>query len=97
MSNALLVLLGAVIAYSGVLLGIARERRRRPEPPKTPDPICGCEHDLAMHDPETNRCHHEERVARFRESDNKFIGYYQGTCPCRQYVGPRPIDQVFLP
>ena len=35
-------------------------RRKRRE--KTPEPVCGCRHNLAFHDPETGRCNHTEQI-----------------------------------
>lgn len=30
--------------------------RRRVESPQPPQPVCGCQHHLSFHDPETGRC-----------------------------------------
>jgi hypothetical protein len=54
------------------------------------EPICGCDHHLALHDPETGRCHEQiyRRGAYARD-------HHWEECPCRQYVGPKPADQFF--
>lgn len=84
-----------------VSFGIGRRLgRRRPGPSSAPrevEAICGCEHALAVHDPETNRCH-DDSVTERVWSDS-FASYITRNkqCSCRQYTGPRPIDQVFQP
>ena len=89
MSHISLVLLGAGLTYVGVLLGIARERARKPKPAKDPDPVCGCNHNLAMHDPANGQCH--ERVEVTTYEDFRSRNWKWVTCPCRQYVGPQPL------
>jgi len=87
----LLVGLGAVLAYGGVLLGIARERARKPKSPKPPrprEPICGCGHDLAMHDPADQRCHERAKLMTYESPMRETWKLIP--CPCRQYSGPRP-------
>lgn len=97
MTGVLWTLLGGAIAYGGVQLGIARERARKPAPPPPPPaPICGCEHELAMHDPQSNRCHEFNEVRKW-DDGGAYVGLCRVQCSCRQYTGPRPIDQVFLP
>lgn len=92
----LFILVGIVVTHLGVLLGIHRERARKPAPSPEPTTLCTCDHYLSSHDPETHRCTEMVDVWRFvREvlQDKKF----QEPCPCKQYVGPRPIDSLFLP
>lgn len=48
------------------------------------EPICGCEHHLAQHDPVTGECH--EIVFR---GAGRFL-----RCTCRRYVGPIPPELI---
>jgi hypothetical protein len=83
----------------GLLVGYIAGRRRGPRPLAPPKPVparCGCKHDLAMHDPNTNQCHGLNRQKLWGPQGQDY-GYGNVQCTCRQYNGPRPIDQVFAP
>ncbi|MCK2239169.1 MULTISPECIES: hypothetical protein [unclassified Crossiella] len=85
---------GGGLVLLGYLGGLLSRRKRTPEPPLTAD--CGCGHSLALHDPEAGTCHAQlERMT----AHNKYAGtsYEQSQCPCRQYVGPRPIEEFLAP
>lgn len=73
------------IAY---LMGWTPRRRPKADPNA---PICTCKHPLSSHDPQTDRCYTE---IDWHMQKGKRISQQ---CPCRQYVGPKPIDQVFQP
>ncbi len=88
---------GAVLTHLGVLIGAWRQRRRTPDPAATPTALCGCSHPLAMHDPDTNACHATVKVASRWNKYGDAVGWERPQCTCRQYTGPRPIDQVFAP
>ena len=88
------------LLVGGVLLGVGfvagRLQRRRPGPPPPVTPICGCGHPLSQHDPKENTCHAE--VARDAYNwMGRWAGHTWVACRCRQYIGPRPIDEVFVP
>jgi hypothetical protein len=85
---------GAALLAAGYLGG--RLGRRRSRSPATPVAVCGCGHPLSQHDPQTNTCHAEvPRDAYDRKG--RWAGHTWVACSCRQYVGPRPIDEVFAP
>jgi hypothetical protein len=51
-----------------------------------------------MHDPETGRCHDLMKGQPIRFDDfDQASAWEKVPCTCRQYIGPRPIDQVFMP
>lgn len=82
----------ALAFWAGVALG--RRTGKVSARPVPSGPICGCKHELAKHDPQTNVCHEAIPADRYEAS-----GAYRltGRCKCRQYTGPRPIDEVFQP
>ena len=45
---------------------------------------------------ETHTCYAELRRDTF-DRRGRWSGHSWVPCTCRQYVGPRPIDEVFLP
>ncbi|MEY8041898.1 hypothetical protein [Saccharopolyspora cebuensis] len=56
---------------------------------------CGCGHGLDQHDPEDGTCHAELRRSRY--VDGGWDGHEYVPCTCRQYVGPRPVEELFAP
>jgi hypothetical protein len=86
---------GAALLAVGFVAGRIG-RRRPPAPPSNPVPVCGCGHALSQHDTGTNTCYAELRREVF-DRRGRFTGHTWVPCTCRQYVGPRPIDEVFLP
>lgn len=83
------------LGFAGLcILGVPRLRTKPIPNPSAA--LCGCGHDLAVHDPETSKCHAQIERPHYRKD-----GYHNGNeyvaCPCRVYTGPRPIDQVFPP
>lgn len=99
------LLVGAGIAATSYLLGrVGRRRsgrRGRVGPAALasgdPQPICGCDHGLSFHDPETKACH--GKVQRPTKFDKVYgaVAYETVACTCRRYVGPVPLDEVFAP
>lgn len=88
---------GAGILVFGVLAGhisgrrAAARRRDRPQ-----EPICGCGHHRALHNPDTLRCGTSVEVQLYNRSN-----YPAGTkwvpCACQRYVGPEPISTLWSP
>jgi hypothetical protein len=89
------LLVGAALLAVG-FLGGRLSRRTRAAPPALPAPLCGCGHTLSQHDTESNTCYAELRRDTF-DKRGRFSGVAWVPCTCRQYVGPRPIDEVFMP
>ena len=87
-------LVGAALLAVGFLAG--RLGRRQPPPPPDRTPVCGCGHALSQHDPATSTCYAELRRDTF-DKRGRWSGHSWVPCTCRQYVGPRPIDEVFVP
>jgi hypothetical protein len=87
------LLVGAVLLAAGFFAG---RFSRRPAPPPQLTPVCGCGHALSQHDRETSTCYAELRRDTF-DRRGRWSGHSWVPCTCRQYVGPRPIDEVFLP
>jgi hypothetical protein len=91
-----LVVGGALLAIGYVSGRLAARRARRSRVPATPVAVCGCGHSLSEHDPKADTCHAE--VARpAYDRKGRWAGNDWVACRCRQYIGPRPIDEVFAP
>jgi hypothetical protein len=88
------LLVGGLLLAVGFVAG--RLGRRRPAPPPPVTPLCGCGHALSQHDRETSTCYAELRRDTF-DRRGRWAGHTWVPCTCRQYVGPRPIDEVFAP
>ncbi len=85
---------GAVLLGAGFVAG--RWQRRPFAPPPQRTPLCGCGHTLSQHDRRTSTCYAELRRDAF-DKRGRFAGHTWVPCTCRQYVGPLPIDEVFVP
>jgi hypothetical protein len=80
---------GAAILVAGVLIGrVARLRRSN----RAPEPVCGCGHHYAMHDPATSVCH--ATFARELFQNGKYVGN-RTPCNCRVYTGPQPVQVIW--
>jgi hypothetical protein len=88
------LLVGAVLLAAGYAAGRWGRRAAAAPPPVTP--LCGCGHVLSQHDIDNRTCYAELRRDTF-DRRGRFAGHTWVPCTCRQYVGPRPIDEVFLP
>ncbi|GAA2777309.1 hypothetical protein [Crossiella cryophila] len=86
---------GGGLLLLGYLGGLLSRRKRAPEPPLTAD--CGCGHSLAMHDPTAGTCHAELPRPKSYNDAGEYVGTTYAQCPCRQYVGPRPIEEFLAP
>ncbi|MBR8744737.1 hypothetical protein [Nocardiopsis sp. MG754419] len=62
--------------------------------PATPQPICGCGHNLVFHDQETKRCQ-TQVVIPGRWTGQSNSTYRQ--CMCQGYRGPVPVDEYYAP
>lgn len=103
MHDLLIAYAPTVSLLAGVLIGAAAVRIGwRRAGPKPVQAICGCKHPLAMHDKEKGTCaatvgdwHWEEQWDP--DAEELVSRRVWKTCTCRQYVGPLPIDSVFVP
>ncbi len=88
---------GAVLLAVGYVSGrLGARRTARARTPQHPVAMCACGHPLSQHDPKEQTCHAE--VARDAYNwMGRWAGHTWVDCRCRQYVGPRPIDEVFAP
>lgn len=87
------MLIGGGILATGGILGIFATMLLQPSAPR-PEPspyTCGCTHALAVHDPETNKCHALVEIQKYNRY-NSPAGKEHMPCACRQYVGERPVD-----
>lgn len=84
---------GGLLAIGWLIGHFAPARRRSPKPP---EPICGCEHELAYHDPATGVCHEEAPKRVWDEKVNMHVDK-PFRCQCRQYDGPTPLPTVYAP
>jgi hypothetical protein len=78
LSKMIELIAGAGILAAGQVTGSVVRRIRRPKPYKPkppPEPICGCKHNYALHDPETGACLHQRAERKLIErGDPKTIG-----------------------
>lgn len=70
----------------------ARERAE-----KKLQPLCGCTHHVAYHDPDSGVCNAAVQVATRWDYYRKPIEWKHRACGCRQYIGPRPLDTIYAP
>lgn len=75
-----------VAATAGAV--VHARRAGRPERPRDPNLMCGCEHELAYHDPATRVCSATETV---RNGSTVYREIVQA-CPCKVYTGDLPAD-----
>ena len=87
-----------VAVIVGVLLGrFLPNRRKGPKPPKPVQPICGCTHHRAHHDPDTGACHASVKVPSRYDSAGNTTAWKYDPCACRQYSGPQPLPEFYAP
>lgn len=84
---------GAAILAVGFLTGRLSRRRVKDDPAK---PVCGCGHSLAEHDRDTDRCHAQIRRDKY-DSIGDWVGHTWVPCTCRRYVGPQPVESLWMP
>jgi hypothetical protein len=89
------MLTGGGLLAIGFLVGrFAPARRRFPQPLK---PVCGCDHELAYHDPATGTCHGTVKEPTRYDEYGDAIAYKTVQCTCRQYDGPTPLPMMYAP
>ena len=60
----------------------------------SPQPVCGCGHNLVFHDRETKRCQTQVVIP------GRWTGQHDSTyrqCMCQGYRGPLPVDEYYAP
>jgi hypothetical protein len=95
MFDPLSAIVGVVIFFIGFLVG-RRRRRADPRGQVPAQPFCGCGDHLSVHDPETGRCH-AVHMRRVKPKGGKDPYDEPFPCPCRRYVGPEQIRDVWVP
>ncbi|WP_017605274.1 hypothetical protein [Nocardiopsis alkaliphila] len=104
------MVIGVAIAVGGYFVGRSTSRRQftrqlqqHTDPrslqggrdrPTTPQPICGCGHNLVFHDQQTKRCQ-TQVVIPGRWTGQANSTYRQ--CMCQGYRGPTPVDEYYAP
>ncbi|MTE12732.1 hypothetical protein GLP40_08100 [Nocardia sp. CT2-14] len=84
------IVLGGVLVGGGWLAGRFGSRPMKPGATQGPA-LCGCGHDLALHDREAGHCHAET----FRKTGVGFKAWAR--CNCQRYTGPTPLEDFFAP
>jgi hypothetical protein len=77
----------AIGSLGGFVVGRVTGRTKTSPPPSLY--TCTCDHPLSAHDPKTGRC--ADQVWR-RGSFDVMADWDK--CPCRQYVGERPLTEL---
>ena len=88
---------GGLVAISYIAGVISGRIRRRITIDKDPDPICGCNHHLAMHDERTGRCSETVKTPSKYNGGGNAIAYEYMPCTCRRYVGPQVVETFIHP
>jgi hypothetical protein len=88
---------GGLLAIGWAVGHFAPTRRRTPKPPKLPRPVCGCNHELAYHDPANGACKAAVSVASRYDSYGDPVAWKQAPCACQQYTGPTPLPMIYAP
>jgi hypothetical protein len=81
------------LVTGAALVGVgwaAGRRRKRATSGETVVARCGCGHDIAMHDPQSQQCHAEIKRRVYGMT-------HWARCGCRRYTGPQPITDFFAP
>ncbi|QLY31095.1 hypothetical protein [Nocardia huaxiensis] len=82
------LVVGAGLVVIGWAAGRYSRRTPRVQPPST---VCGCGHDLSLHDRKAGECH--------AESPRK-TGWgltVWARCGCKNYTGATPLEELFAP
>lgn len=95
----LIILLALDVAFQITTLRAARRRKRKRavNGGEDPQPVCGCDHHYAFHDPTTGHCHATSKVASKWDYAGYPVAYTHQQCGCRQYVGPQPLETYYAP
>ncbi|MFE3193290.1 hypothetical protein ACFXHA_30105 [Nocardia sp. NPDC059240] len=85
------LVVGGALVGGGWLAGRFGSRRKKPEAATFSPAVCGCGHDLALHDRAAGHCHAEN----FRKTGNGLKAWAR--CNCQRYTGPTPLEEFFSP
>lgn len=99
---------GAAVFAGGMAVGRVARVRSGPRSKKLPQPVCGCEHELAYHDPKTGECHATitvviEKGQPILDPFGEYVVTYKAAkyearqCTCRRYTGPEPLSSYYAP
>lgn len=83
--------------YDRVKKSLAERRQARERALNGPDPVCGCRHHLAYHDPKEGRCYAVVKGKRSRDGEADAAAAAPLQCPCRRYAGPEPLATLYAP
>lgn len=97
-NSVILLLIDALVIFVSIGVGMrwhaAVLSHRQPKSAPAPNFICGCQHELAYHDPATNVCN--QIIEKGHYAEKKGVGAVWVTellqCPCRQYTGELTAD-----
>ncbi|MEU6583257.1 hypothetical protein [Nocardia sp. NPDC046763] len=84
------LVIGGALVVGGWLAGRFGSPRTKPGTAAGPA-VCGCGHDLALHDREVGHCHAET----FRKTGMGLKAWAR--CNCQRYTGPTPLEEFFAP
>jgi len=96
MIDAIGLAVGGGLLASGWIVGRFARWRSRPARPQAPRPICTCDHPLSSHD-RVGTCHATVERAKKWDVDGDPVSFEHVPCSCQQYVGPKPLDELYLP
>ncbi|MFI5776706.1 hypothetical protein [Nocardia sp. NPDC051570] len=82
---------GAGLVGIGWASGRFGRRTTRRSQVELQPPLCGCGHDLALHDRAEGVCH-AEIVRKDRVGLREWV-----RCNCRRYTGPTPLEDLLAP
>ncbi|MFE0175900.1 hypothetical protein ACFWZ2_26620 [Streptomyces sp. NPDC059002] len=85
----------SLVSLAKTVMGNRREDRRRAL--SGPDPVCGCGHHVAFHDPAEGICHSPAQVAVEWDWTGEPSKFEERRCSCRTYAGPEPLPSYHVP
>jgi hypothetical protein len=93
----------AAALLAGLAIGRRRRRRFPTQPAKPRAPLCSCTHGLNYHDVETGLCHAKiptgGSTLTVFDDQGRNLGEERQLmdCPCRRYIGPEPLPDLWIP
>lgn len=89
-----LLLMGA----GGIRKEIERRHQRKLEITQGPQPICGCKHHYAYHNPKTGGCAAVSKTpVKWDDDFGSPTKWQHLPCTCQRYVGPEPLETLYMP
>lgn len=85
---------GGLIAIVCFVLGRYLPSRKEVYKPLDQQPVCGCKHHFAYHDPEAGECHGTVKTPTSFSIGGAEVAWKQVPCTCRRYAGPEPLPSV---